>query len=121
MMKILERAVEYEKRRSAALPWPLGIAAWECRTAMRRQKRLKASLGEPLLSDWGSGAEDQEKRVLVKAAVKAMGALSEVDQETLLSTYFETEPTATGSTLRKRRERALTRLRDSFRRLYGHG
>lgn len=120
MMKILERAVEYDKRQPA-LAWAMGIAAWECRTVLQRQKRRKESFGEPLLSDSGSGADDLERRVLLRATAEAMGALSELDQETLLSTFWETEPTATGSTLRKRRQRALTRLRDSFRGLYGYG
>lgn len=118
MMKILERASEYDKKRPA-LPWALGIAAWECRTVLRRQERLKESLGEPLLSDWGAGADEVEQKLLVQAAMHAMGRLSERDQETLLSTFLETEATASGATLRKRRERALDRLRDSFRRLYG--
>ena len=118
MMKILERAGEYDKKRPA-LPWALGIAAWECRTLMKRQLRLKESAEEPVRSDEGSTADEVEQKLLVSAAMHAMGGLSEADQETLVSTYWETATTVGGATLRKRRERALTRLRDTFRRLYG--
>lgn len=118
MMKILERAGEYDKKRPA-LPWALGIAAWECRTLIKRQARLKETAEEPQLSDGGSTADEVEQKLLVTAAMQAMGTLSESDQETLVSTYWETAASAGGATLRKRRERALTRLRDTFRRLYG--
>lgn len=118
MMKILERAGEYDKKRPA-LPWALGIAAWECRTLLKRQHRRNESPEEPVLSDGGSTAQQVEQKLLVSAAMHAMGTLSEADQETLVSTYWDTAGSVGGATLRKRRERALTRLRDTFRRLYG--
>lgn len=118
MMKILERAGEYDKKRPA-LPWALGIAAWECRTLMKRQQRLKETAEEPQLSDGGATADEVEQKLLVSAAMHAMGELSAADQETLTATYWDTAASAGGATLRKRRERALTRLRDTFRRLYG--
>ena len=118
MMKILERAGEYDKKRPA-LPWALGIAAWECRTLMKRQLRQKETVDEPQLSDGGATAEQVEQKLLISAALNAMGTLSDSDQETLISTYWDTAASAGGATFRKRRERALTRLRDSFRRLYG--
>lgn len=118
MMKILERASEYDKNRPA-LPWALGIAAWECRTVLKRQHRLKESQDKVVVSDEGSGANDLEQRQLLNAALHAMGALTEADQQTLLSTYWETEGDVSGATFRKRRQRALTRLRDVFRRMYG--
>jgi len=118
MMKILERADEYDKQRPA-LPWALGIAAWECRTLLKRKHRLNESSELPQPSDEGATASDVEQKLLLAAAMNAMGTLSQADQETLVSTYWETAATAGGATLRKRRERALIRLRDTFRRLYG--
>jgi len=44
---------------------------------------------------------------------------SEDDQETLLVTFWEGDTRASGPTLRKRRERALRRLRDILSLLYG--
>ncbi|MBE2250141.1 MAG: sigma-70 family RNA polymerase sigma factor [Myxococcus sp.] len=120
MMKILERANEYDKQRPA-LPWALGIAAWECRTLLKRQQRLNETSADAagLRSDEGATAREAEQKLLVSAAMHAMGALSAADQETLVATYWETDGAVGGGTFRKRRERALTRLRDRFRRLYG--
>jgi len=42
-----------------------------------------------------------------------------LDRETLTATFWEEAATTSGATLRKRRERALDRLRESFRKLYG--
>lgn len=118
LMKILERAHEYDRRRPA-LPWALGIAAWECRTLQRKQARLREVPEEPQRSDEGASVEELEQRRLVSAALHAVGTLSPSDQETLVSTYWDTAAEVGGATFRKRRERALTRLRDTFRRLYG--
>jgi RNA polymerase sigma-70 factor (ECF subfamily) len=60
-------------------------------------------------------------RNLAEAALAAMGELSETDRETLVATFLDEVAPATGATFRKRRERALTRLRTMFRSLYGLG
>jgi RNA polymerase sigma-70 factor, ECF subfamily len=116
MLKILERAHEYDPTRPA-LPWALGIAAWECRTLRTKQQRRHEVSDETVRSDEGATVRELEQKELVGAAMHAMGALSEADQETLTATYWGANPS--GATFRKRRERALHRLRDSFRRLYG--
>jgi len=121
MEKILARASEYDPNR-AALPWALGIAGWECRTLRRRQfrRREQPDDASPEAPAGQPGADDAlAERDLVRAAMDALGTLSPSDQETLLATYFENgAPSVGGATLRKRRERALTRLREAFRRLY---
>lgn len=118
LLHILERAHEYDWRRPA-LPWALGIAAWECRTHRKRHERRRETADQPDTSDDGAAVAEQEQRLLVSAAMEAMGTLSEADQRTLVETYWDIASPVTGATLRKRRERALTRLRDAFRRLYG--
>jgi RNA polymerase sigma-70 factor (ECF subfamily) len=55
----------------------------------------------------------------VKAAMNAMGTLSDTDREALVSTFWEEAASVRGAMLRKRRERALGRLREAFKRLYG--
>lgn len=120
MEKILSRASEYDPKR-AALPWALGIAGWECRTLRKRQSRRRELSDEaaPEAHDARPGADDAlAERDLVAATMAALGTLSASDQETLLATYFEHATSAGGATLRKRRERALGRLRLAFRRLY---
>ncbi|MBL8922931.1 MAG: sigma-70 family RNA polymerase sigma factor [Myxococcaceae bacterium] len=119
MVRVLERANEYDRARPA-LPWALGIASWECRTLKTKQarQRTKTAAGARE-SDEGAAVEEQERRLLLEAAMTAMGTLSASDQETLLATYWERATPASGATLRQRRARALTRLKDAFRRLYG--
>lgn len=119
LQKILERASDYDPARPA-LPWALAIAGWECRTLLRKRTRRRetAEAGAPEAA--GAHAEEElMQRDLTSAALSALGELSELDRETLVATYWDEAAQVSGATLRKRRERALDRLRDTFRRLYG--
>lgn len=117
--KIFERASEYDRTRPA-LPWALAIAAWECRTLLRKRGRRGEVGDERLLEFAGEHPEPKLiERDLVAAALTAVGELSETDREVLMATLGQECASVAGATLRKRRERALTRLRDTFRRLYG--
>jgi RNA polymerase sigma-70 factor (ECF subfamily) len=119
--KILSRASDYDPARPA-LPWALAIAAWECRTILRKRTRRRElpedSADEPMTQ---AAEEDLLSRNLTRAALDAMGQLSESDKETLVATFWGESASASGATLRKRRERALDRLREAFRRIYGIG
>ena len=118
MQKILERSSEYDARRPA-MPWALAIAGWECRTLQRKRARRK----EARESARAESDEDAEnhfvQRDLVGAAMNALGSLSEPDRDALVATFWDEAASVAGATLRQRRARALTRLRDTFRRLYG--
>jgi RNA polymerase sigma-70 factor (ECF subfamily) len=119
LTKIFDRAAQYDPS-LPALPWALAIASWECRTILRQRARRREvgtdALPEAALTD---GEQTRIQADLVRAAIAAMGTLSDTDQETLVSTFWEEAASASGATLRKRRERALDRLRTAFRRLYG--
>lgn len=119
--KVLTRCGDYDRKRPA-MPWALAIAAWECRTFARKRTRRR-EIPEEQLPEMGAGSEeDLAQRELMRAAVDALGELSPQDQAALVATFWEeaTHVTgAAGATLRKRRERALKRLRDTFKRLYG--
>jgi RNA polymerase sigma-70 factor, ECF subfamily len=116
--KVLTRCGDYDRTRPA-LPWALAIAAWECRTFARTRSRRR-EIPEELAPELGSGSEeDLAERELMQAAVHALGELSRLDREALVTTFWEEATSIKGATLRKRRERALKRLRDSFKRLYG--
>ena len=121
MQKILERASDYDPTRPA-LPWALAIAAWECRTILRKRSRRK-EVSDDAAPDAPSAdaSAELEQRLLVQNALVAVGELSESDRETLVTTFWDQAGGTTGATLRKRRERAVKRLRDAFRRLYGIG
>ena len=87
MAKILERASEYDRQRSA-MPWALAIASWECRTILRKRSRRREVPEDASLEAHSSGGEDdQVQRQLVEAALVAMGTLSDIDKETLVSTF----------------------------------
>lgn len=118
--KVLTRSGDYDRTRPA-LPWALAIAAWECRTIARKRSRRR-ELGEEHAPELGSGSEDElARRQLLTAATAALGELSVEDREALVATFWEEAASVSGATLRKRRERALKRLRDTFKRLYGIG
>jgi RNA polymerase sigma-70 factor, ECF subfamily len=119
MEKILTRASDYDASRPA-LPWALGIAAWECRTLVRKRTRRREVSDEMHDEPIAEDSEDEiAQRELVRAAFEAMGELSESDRETLITTFWDEAASVRGATLRKRRERALTRLRQAMKRLYG--
>ncbi len=120
MEKILTRASDYDRTRPA-LPWALAIAAWECRTIARRTQRRR-EVSEEELSNVPFGVATDEallRRELGDAAVSALQELSETDRATLIATYWEEAQESAGAALRKRRQRALERLRTAFKRLYG--
>lgn len=119
MQKILERASDYDRKRPA-MPWAMAIAGWECRTLQRKRSRRHevAELDDDKLAS--SDNEDEFlQRDLTQAALTALGELADVDRETLVSAFWDEAASVSGATLRKRRERALSRLRTTFRRLYG--
>jgi RNA polymerase sigma-70 factor (ECF subfamily) len=119
MEKVLSRASSYDRARPA-LPWALAIGAWECRTLARQKSRRREVSEEPEGAAVASSFEDAViEEDLTRAAVSAMGRLSDADKEALLATFWDEAASVRGPTLRKRRERALERLRSTFRRIYG--
>jgi RNA polymerase sigma-70 factor (ECF subfamily) len=121
MEKVLTRASDYDPKRPA-LPWALAIAAWECRTVARwRERRREVVEGEERgrRSESAESTEEQFIRgELYQAACAALGELSESDRAALMAAYWEESQAGTAAA-RKRRQRAIQRLRVAFRRLYG--
>jgi len=119
LQKVFERAAAYDKSRPA-MPWALAIAGWECRTLARKRTRRRETSDENQAEPGTVGDEERlVQRDLVEAALGALGHLPDADREALIATYWDTAAPVTGSTFRKRRERALDRLRSAFRRIYG--
>lgn len=119
MLKIFTRAGDYDRTR-AALPWALGIASWECRTLRKKRQRRREAVLEPSAPAANTVTEsDFARQDLEQAAVEALGTLADRDREALHAAFWDEDTAAGGATQRKRKERALTRLRDAFRRLYG--
>lgn len=122
--KVFARASSYERARPA-LPWALGIAAWECRTIRRKAQRARREpmeRAETVANGQSSPEEAVLNRELEEAALGVLGELSEADQATLRATFFEGSEerlAVSNVTFRKRRERALSRLRELWGKMYG--
>jgi RNA polymerase sigma-70 factor (ECF subfamily) len=123
MVTIFARASDYDRTRAGA-PWALAIAWYACRTLQKKRTRRREDLADAAtdVPSESMPEEELEQQQLLAAAVSALDALSDTDRETLVATFWkEQQASASGATLRKRRERALDRLRTIFRRVYGLG
>lgn len=122
LMKVFGRASNFD-RSGDAFTWVLAIAAWEVRTVQRQVTRSRTTTMEN--HEVADPAESAEailaREELVAAARQALGGLSEADRETLLATFNDENPAGVGgATFRKRRERALARLKEAWRSVYGN-
>jgi RNA polymerase sigma-70 factor (ECF subfamily) len=121
MRKLFERATDYEYPRPV-LPWALSIAAWECRTIARRRQRRRESSDvieatSPLPSPDATFVEQE----LIRAAQAALSHLSERDAQTLETAFYAEDREAQSPAFRKRKQRAIEKLRQVMRKLYGIG
>jgi RNA polymerase sigma-70 factor (ECF subfamily) len=121
LFRISSRISEFDRTRDP-LSWAFGIATFEIMTQRkRRQRRRETLLGETLLESRESAqsAEDAVMQAEVHAALsEALGQLS-ADDVAHLGLF---EPLRVGPAtpaMRKRRQRALDRLRTIWRNLYG--
>jgi RNA polymerase sigma-70 factor (ECF subfamily) len=121
LLKVFDRASTFHRDKDA-LTWAITIAAWEVRTIRKRHLRSRSSSSEA--DEQMSPATDPETAAvndeLIEAARAVLGSLSDDDRATLAATFAEEKPTdVSGATFRKRRERALSRLKDAWRRIHG--
>ncbi len=117
--KIFERASEYDPTRPA-LPWAFAIASWECATVKRRRTRARVD-GTTDPDDAPSSENGPEERAianeLAEALRESLSELTEADRETLELAFWKDGPeSAATPAFRKRKERALARLRNLWRR-----
>jgi RNA polymerase sigma-70 factor (ECF subfamily) len=121
LLKVFDRASTFDRDKDA-LTWALTIAAWEARTIRKRNFRSKSASIDtdkrPSLDGDPESATTEHE--LVEAAREVLGSLSESDRATLVATFEEDRPTGlSGATFRKRRERAVARLKEAWRRIHG--
>jgi RNA polymerase sigma-70 factor, ECF subfamily len=121
LVRVFTRAGEYDAERDA-LAWILGVATWECRTARRRRGR-RAETPIAAAPDVPDGAAlDPSQRDLVRAAIAAVAELAPADAATIAAAIFDDAEARAGlapATFRKRLERALARLRATWRSRHG--
>lgn len=120
LLKIFSRTSEYDRERDA-LPWALGIAAWECRTLRRRRERRREQ-SDPAPERAVDGALSPEEaalgRELRAAAEEVLGTMRPIDVETIIS-IATGHRAVHGATFRKRLERALARFKLAWRARHG--
>ena len=100
------------------MAWAVTVTAWEVRTVRKRRTRRRE---DPLDGSDRQDADDPEATVVARdllTAVSALvGDLSPADQAALASVLADED--VAGETMRKRRQRAVSRLRDAWRRFHG--
>jgi RNA polymerase sigma factor (sigma-70 family) len=117
LLRIFSRAAEFDRQRQA-LPWVLGIAAYEIRSARRRRFRRRE---EPVDGSDEQAAADRSPEDsalasgLERELAAALATLPPGDVATLLAYARDERPDLPAATFRKRLERALARLRDAWR------
>ncbi len=124
LLKLFRRASEFDANRDA-LAWALGIAAYECRTHLRKARRRRESFETDELGRTphrGPSPEaDAVERDLERAAFEVLESLTPIDVETILAATREgSRPRIPGTTFRKRLERAVNRLRLAWRAEHGN-
>jgi RNA polymerase sigma factor (sigma-70 family) len=122
MVQLFGQLERYDHERDA-LTWALTLATWRCRTARRRRTR-RGELDEPAEAPAAAGALDGasllEHRDLVRAALATLEALGARDIEAITIAVTDGRaPAIAPATFRKRLERALSRLRTSWRSRHG--
>lgn len=118
--KICSRLSDFDPSRDG-LSWAFGIASYEILTQRRRRQRRREVAASGPLAREVDPAASQEDTLLERERVQALErAVSTLDSEDLrvLGLGSETPLLVAGATLRKRKQRALDRLRGVWRTFY---
>ena len=119
MLKLFGQAVDFDPQ-GDALTWALALALWECRTVRRRRRRSRVTAlapGDDPPSPGTSPEEDLVERETERALEESLGRLAPADREVLLGIARGAQPAS--AALRKRKQRALERLRQVWRAIHG--
>jgi RNA polymerase sigma factor (sigma-70 family) len=119
LFRISSRISEFDRERDA-LSWAFGIATFEILTQRKRRERRREELGHELSES--APAQSTEEAIiqaeLHAALADALGRLSPEDVQHLnLAEQARIGPASPAE--RKRRQRALDRLRSIWRNIYG--
>jgi DNA-directed RNA polymerase specialized sigma24 family protein len=105
-----------------AWAWAFGIVAYEIRTLRRQEQRRRESPHDAAAGRAADLSQSPEALAvledLTRALTAALGQLSTADREVLLADDTGEISAPSPSALRKRRQRALERLRTAWRRLH---
>jgi len=120
LLRICSRVSEFDRSRDA-LSWVFGIATFEILTQRRRSRRRRESFSPSGIADeCGSSASVEDDVIRAELAVLLTEALGELSPADLAGLGLDTKAAgARTPALRKRRQRALDRLRLVWRRIHG--
>jgi RNA polymerase sigma-70 factor, ECF subfamily len=120
-LKICSRIADFDRGRDG-LSWAFGIGSYEVLTHRQRARRRREVHDETALErpthDATSADMALEKREFALAFEQAVGALTE-DDRLLLGVARQVSIGPSSPALRKRKQRALERLRGIWRSIYG--
>jgi RNA polymerase sigma factor (sigma-70 family) len=121
-MKICSRIADFDRGRDG-LSWAFGIVSYEVLTYRKRAQRRREVQDDLALEQAADPDGSQEgvliERELALAFEQAVGALTEEDREVLGITSQGRLLGPASPAQRKRRQRALDRLRNVWRSIYG--
>jgi RNA polymerase sigma factor (sigma-70 family) len=119
--RICARISDFDRKRDGA-SWALGIASYEILTVRRRRQRRREVQDHCALAEQVDPVASQEARLLaleLEASVRAaLGLLSAEDRGALNPSTAESAG-ASNAAQRKRKQRAVARVRLLWRRMYG--
>lgn len=118
--RICSRIADFDRRRDA-LAWAFGIASYEIMSHRRRVQRRREVASDVYAATCADDSASQEEQLIARELANAMaqvvGTLTEDDRESL--GLRDGAAAVGGATLRKRRQRAIERLRGIWRHVYG--
>lgn len=121
LVKIFARMADFDPGRDG-LTWALTIASFEVRTLRKRHRRRREVSDEDLVAAKDEQPDPEallEARSLEAALAEAVGELSTADQEVLAQWLDRGEGVVAGVAERKRKQRALERLKAIWRNIHG--
>jgi RNA polymerase sigma-70 factor (ECF subfamily) len=120
--KLFAQASDYDRRRRV-LPWAVALVVFEARTIRKQHQRRRIdALDTGRFAAIASGSAAPEELLgeaeVARVVEGLVGALSEADRATVRDVLAENEE-GRGPAFRKRKQRALERLREAWRTIHG--
>lgn len=121
LLKVFERASDFDPERGRALPWILGLTAWEVRTWRKKRSRRREDFDDIEIVSEHRVSDQVERAELAALLHDLLDDMTPNDLNTLLASagLAERPDGVAPATFRKRLERAMGRLRTAWRKEHG--
>jgi len=120
LFRISSRISEFDRNRDG-LSWAFGIATFEILSQRKRQQRRRETLVAEALPETGSAESTEDAVIQAELHAALADALGQLSPEDLayLNLVDDKRSSPASPAARKRRQRALDRLRTIWRSIYG--